>query len=254
MPEAAVVQQQSGAVAVAQPSIIDIINKLTDSPNLTLEAVQALTQLVALQDKHEEQIRRERFFEALRLCQMEMPRVQKDGLIDPKGARIPYAKLEDLDACIRPIYQKHGFTVTFDAPMMADGAKIRNIARFSCAGHTETVELSAAASNRSTGRLNLTDVQKIKQTITECRRHAQEMFFNIITVGADNSLPEDDPISENQALDIRTRMNDLPQSKPGNLLAKLCQKYGVVKPEDLRVSQLEGAIADVEATERRLAK
>lgn len=236
--------ERAGAV-----DLVQIIDKLASTPNLTMEAVLAVRELVAMQREQDIQRRKECFHEALRLCQMEMPRVEKNGLIDPKGAKIPYAKLEDLDACIRPVYQQHGFTVSFDAPMTSGGDKIRNVARFSCAGHTESLEITASPSNRNTGRLTMTNAQAVKQTITECRRHLLEMFFSIITVDAD-ATPHEDSITEEQAWGIQDRMNALPQLKPGNLLAKLCAKYGVEKTADLRVSQLPAVMADVENTER----
>ena len=44
-----------------------------------------------------------------------MPRITKSGMIDfGKGKPIPYAKWEDIDAAIRPIYQAEGFTLTHD--------------------------------------------------------------------------------------------------------------------------------------------
>ena len=187
--------------------IVGLINTLAKTPSLTLEQVAIVERLVALQERQQAQGRKEQFHDALRLCQMEMPRVEKNGLIDPKGAAIPYAKLEDLDACIRPIYHKHGFTVTYDAPMTSDGGKIRNIAHFSCAGHTEDVEISAAPSNRSSGRLALTDAQKVKQTITECRRHLLEIFFNVITKNAEE--PGGEVISEDQARELQSAFEDV---------------------------------------------
>jgi hypothetical protein len=247
MQDETAIERKDTAIAKT-PTVLDVINKLSASPSLSLEAAQAIKELVQLQREQDTQARKERFFEALRVCQSEMPRVRKNGLIDPRGAAIPYAKLEDLDACIRPIYQKHGFSVYFDAPSTVDG-KIRNVGHFSCAGHKETLEITASASNRSSGRLQMTEVQKVKQTITECRRHLQEMFFNIITEDGD-APAEEEVIDQGQADDIRTRMNDLPQSKPGNLLAKLCAKYGVSRPEDFTVSQYAAVCADVEATEK----
>jgi hypothetical protein len=233
-------------------SLEQLVVTMANSADMTTQKVEVLERLMAMMERRDEQRRKEIFDEALRLCQSEMPRVAKNGLIDPKGAKIPYARLEDLDACIRPIYQKHGFTVTFDAPNSPDGAKIRNVARFSCAGHTEALEITASPSNRNTGRLSMTNAQAVKQTITECRRHLQEMFFNIITEGADEQKNE--PITQGQADDIRTRMNDLPQSAPGVLLQKLCRKYGIERPEELGTDQYEAACRDVELTERQKAK
>lgn len=244
--EVAIRQESTVAVQDTPESVLSIIARVASDPRGV--NVEVMERLLAMKERIDAQSRKEQFDEALRRCQMEMPRVAKNGLIDPKGAAIPYAKLEDLDACIRPIYQKHGFSVSFDAPQSHDGLKIRNVARFSCAGHTETLEITAAPSNRPTGRLSLTNAQAVKQTITECRRHLQEMFFNIITEGADE--PKEDPITQNQADDIRTRMNDLPQRQPGVLLKLLCQKYGVNRPEEIRSSQLDEVLKDVANTER----
>lgn len=232
-------------------SVLALIEKISQTPNLTLEQIAVIRELVQLQNEQNAQHRKELFDESLRLCQAEMPRVEKHGIVTTStGKRIyDYAKLEDLDACIRGLYQSHGFSVNYDAPMSSDGGKIRNIARFSAHGHTEAREISASASNRSAGNLTLTDAQKVKQTITECRRHLLEMFFNVITKGADDPLAAD-LITQGQADDIRTRMNDIQQTKPGILLSKLCVKYGVVRPEELKVSQLVEALTDVETTER----
>lgn len=233
-------------------SVMSIIDKLASTPTVTMEQVTIVRELVAMQREQEAQQRKERFHEALRLCQSEMPRVAKNGLIDPKGAKIAYAKLEDLDACIRPTYQRHGFSITFDAQSSPDGAKIRNIATFSCAGHSQTLEITASPSNRNTGRLTMTNAQAVKQTITECRRHLQEMFFNIITEDAD-SIPGPEPITQNQADDIRTRVTDIELSRKmakGSMLSILCRKCGVEKPEEINTEQLANVIGRVEFEEK----
>jgi len=233
-------------VEMAPVSIEVLVAQIAQSDSMTTEKVEVIERLVALMERREAQQRKERFQEALRLCQMEMPRVEKNGLIALKSGGISYARLEDLDACIRPIYQGHGFSVAFDAPMAAEGGKIRNVARFSCAGHTETIEITAAASNRSAGNLTLTDAQKVKQTITECRRHLLEMFFNVITVGADE-VPKDDPITEDQALDIHVQLTDIKAD-----MAKFYRLFDVTRLEDLRASQLTEVYARIkQAKEKR---
>ena len=246
------IRSEETQLAPAQPSLMQLIDKLASTPNLSMESVLAIKEILIMQREAEAQRRKELFDEAHRLCQMEMPRVDKNGLVTTKeGKRIySYAKLEDLDACIREIYQRHGFSVSYDAPMALDGAKIRNVARFSCAGHTEALEITAAASNRSAGNLTLTDAQKVKQTITECRRHLLEMFFNVITVDADK--PKEEPaIEQGQADDIRTRLNDLKQKEPGWLIKALCRKYGVPALEEIKVGAYDAVIADVVIEEKK---
>ena len=224
-----------------------LVNQIAQSDAMTTEKVEVIERLVALMERREAQGRKERFDEAKRQCQIEMPRVEKNGLIALKTGSIPYARLEDLDACIRPIYQGHGFSVSFDAPMTAEGGKIRNVARFSCAGHTETIEISAAPSNRASGNLALTDAQKVKQTITECRRHLLEMFFNVITVGADDR-PQDDPITQDQADDIRTQLTDIQANMP-----RFYKLFGVASLEELRTGQLTEVYARIKQARKKRA-
>lgn len=243
------IQTETRAVQETAPVSLEVlVAQIAQSDSMTTEKVEVIERLVALMERREAQQRKERFQEALRLCQMEMPRVEKNGLVaTAAGKRIySYAKLEDLDACIRPIYQEHGFTVSFDAPMAADGGKIRNVARFTCAGHTEAVEITAAPSNRATGQMGLTDAQKVKQTITECRRHLLEMFFSIITVGADET-PEDELITEQQVMDINTELTDIKADFP-----RFYRLFGVTKLEELRAGQLTEVYARIkQAKEKR---
>jgi len=83
------------------------------------------------------------------------------------------------------------------------------------------------------------------------------MFWDVIEEGADtNGAKTEDvtSIDQAQADDIRNRLNDLPQSRPGFLLEKLCEMHGVARVEDLRVSQIAAVQKDVLATEVRKKK
>lgn len=252
-PKALVVQQPQSVQATESVSLVDIIGKIAQTPNLTLESVAALTQLVELQERKEAQVRKEKFFEALQRVQSKAPRITKFGLMD-RGAgkgQIAFAKREDIDAVMRPIYQAEGFSVNWDSPMV-DG-KIRVIGRFTAFGHTEEREwwCSPDASGGKQGP------QAAGSTVSYGQRYISIMFWDVITEDQDtNGARRDDveTITKDQALDICTRMNDLQQKEPGKLLKLLCQKYGVGQTADLRKSQYNAVIADVEATEKQKAK
>ncbi len=233
-------------------SIVQIIEKISQTPNLTLESIGVLERLVALQEKRDEQMRREKFFEALKRVQERAPRITKHGLMDrgPGKGQIPFAKREDIDAVMRPIYQQEGFSVNWDSPMV-DG-KLRVIGRFTAYGHTEEREWWCAP-DASGGKQG---PQAAGSTVSYGQRYISIMFWDVITEGEDNNgvKREDvEPVTQGQADDIRTRMNDLPQTRPGILLAKLCQKYGVERPEDLKIGQLPAALMDVVTTEKSKA-
>lgn len=233
-------------------SIVQIIDKISQTPNLTLESIVVLERLVALQERREAQTRKELFEAALLRVQRAAPRILQNGLMDrgPGKGQIPYAKREDIDGVMRPIYQAEGFTVTWDGPATADGSKIDVTGTFTCCGHTEVKHWICGADS-SGGK---TGPQAVSSTISYGKRQISKMVWDIIEEGLDkNGARRVDvkSITQDQADDIRTRMNDLAQSKPGILLSKLCQKYGINRPEDLKMSQVSDAIADVETTERQ---
>jgi len=248
----------STAIEVAQPSEIQQTEAAPTLEALVVRGmndpsfdVDKLERLMALMERREVQQRKERFDSALAECQAKMPRITQHGVIDMGGkGKIGYAKLEDVDACIRPIYSAHGFSVRYDAPVNTDG-KIRIVGHFSCAGHTESMEITFPPDS-GPGR---NAAQAVASSVAYGRRHLLKMFFNLIEEGADkNGAKTEDvtPITQDQADDIRTRMNDLRQSRDGILLEKLCRIYKVNRPEELRVSQLKAVMKDVSDTEARL--
>lgn len=234
----------------ASGAIVQLIDKLAQTPSITLEQVAIVERLLAMQERQEKQRRKELFDAALLRVQKAPARIRKDGMMDrgPGKGQIPYAKREDIDAVMRPIYQAEGFSVTWNSPMGPDG-KIRVVGVFSAHGHTEEREWSCSP-DTSGGKQN---PQAAGSTVAYGQRYLSKMMWNIVEEGEDTNgaLKKDtEPISQNAADDLRTRMNDLPQSKPGRLLSVLCQKYGVEKPEDIRVSQFADAIRTVEQSEK----
>jgi hypothetical protein len=72
------------------------------------------------------------------------------------------------------------------------------------------------------------------------------MFFNVITVGADEA-PKDDLITENQALDIHAQLTDIKAD-----MAKFYRLFDVTRLEELRASQLTEVYARIkQAKEKR---
>jgi len=200
-----------------------------------------------LQERRDDQQRKERFDNALAECQNEMPRITKNGVIDMGGkGKINYARLEDLDYCIRPIYSRRGFSVRYDAPVSMDGGKIRLTAKFSCAGHTEPLEITLPP-DTGPGR---SAVQAVKASITAGRRHLLEMFFNVIEEGADEAARRDVAlITAEQADTLRAKLSEL-ESDPqrfGVMLAKFYKIYQIRGLEFIKATDLDDAYRRIES-------
>lgn len=247
-------RQEPGGVAV-QPQAVEMSLEslaMQMATNPAFDADKMVAVLRELRQARADQ-KKEQFFEALARVQKAAPRIRKDGLMDRgqgKG-QIAYAKREDIDAVMRPIYQAEGFSVTWDYPRSE--SLIRVIGRFTAFGHTEEREWSCSP-DTSGGKQN---PQAAGSTASYGQRYISIAFWDIITEGADTNgqRPEDvESITQDQADDIRTRVNDLKQSAPGAMMRRLCEKYGVAKPEELRKSQYEQVIRDVEKAENIEAK
>ena len=127
------------------------------------------------------------FNAALHAAQQEMPRVAKNGTIKlvkdgvDRGS-IPFTTFEDIDLVLRPIMQRHGFSLSFDMQMKeGGGAVITGTLRHS-AGHAKTASIPLAL-DTGPGRNNL---QAMGSTFSYGRRYVTEMFFNIVRTGADD--------------------------------------------------------------------
>jgi hypothetical protein len=78
-----------------------------------------------------------------------MPQLDQNGCIDygsGKG-KINYARIEDIDAQIRPIYSGAGFSVSWNSEPVMEGKMVKVQGTFSCHGHNETREMTGPVDN-----------------------------------------------------------------------------------------------------------
>jgi ERF superfamily len=137
------------------------------------------------------------FTAALSAAQAEMPQIDKNGTIFDKngGVRSRYAKIEDLDACIRPIISKYGLSVTFDAPVAADSEQYT---KGTAANIGPWFIFSATLTHRSGYSRPFTiplpydksefrsNVQSLGSTESYAARRLLKMMFNIVERGIDD--------------------------------------------------------------------
>ena len=120
-------------------------------------------------------------------AQSEMLPVVRDAKNSHLGNK--YAKLETIDAAMRPIYTRHGFSVRFgSAPAPTEG-----YIRITCTvahsgGYFEENYLDAPIANTGSqgGRTATTGVQAIGSAVTYLRRYLLGMVFNIVLADEDD--------------------------------------------------------------------
>lgn len=173
---AKLVPQKSGP----NTSLLNFVAQAVSDPNVDVAKLEAL---LRMQREIVADEARALFNEALRLAQQEMPRVRKDGVIDmgTKGA-MKFARWEDIDTALRPIMDKHGFSLSFDMQAREGGGAIVSATLLHRAGHSKTVSMPLGI-DTGAGRNGL---QATGSTLSYGKRYCTEMLFNVVRENADD--------------------------------------------------------------------
>ena len=174
-------ERSVAAIPEGPGALLSAIIQMSRDPSVDVAKLEAL---LGMQERMEARQAEAMFNQALHAAQQEMPRVAKNSTIklgEGKGS-IPFASFEDVDAALRPIMQRHGFSLSFDMQTKdGGGAVITGTLRHS-AGHAKTASIPLALDS-GPGRNNL---QAMGSTFSYGRRYVTEMFFNIVRTGADD--------------------------------------------------------------------
>lgn len=169
------------------------------------------------------------FYEALHAAQAEMPQVERLGvvrLIAKDGRDLGtynFAKWEDMDRVLRPIMERHGFTLDFDMKQRTgDGGGAEVTATLTHARNGRTHSMTRAVSlalDSGAGRNNL---QAMGATISYAKRYLAEMLFNIVRKGVDDDGISADKkyITAEQAEELRLKSKQAKRDE-GSLLDRL---------------------------------
>jgi hypothetical protein len=127
------------------------------------------------------------FNQAMADAQSEMLPVVRDAKNSHLGNK--YAKLETIDAAMRPIYTRHGFSVRFgSAPAPTEGYIRITCTVAHAGGYFEENYLDAPIANLGSqgGRTATTCVQAVGSAVTYLRRYLLGMVFNIVLADEDD--------------------------------------------------------------------
>jgi hypothetical protein len=130
---------------------------------------------------------RRAFNQGMADAQSEMLPVVRDAKNSHLGNK--YAKLETIDAAMRPIYTRHGFSVRFgSAPAPTEGYIRITCTVAHAGGYFEENYLDAPIANLGSqgGRTATTGVQAVGSAVTYLRRYLLGMVFNIVLADDDD--------------------------------------------------------------------
>jgi hypothetical protein len=211
--------------------------------------VEKLERLIALQERSQAAQRKERFYESLAAVQAQIPQMDQNGCIDygQNKGKINYARLEDIDAAIRPIYSKYGFSVRWTSFPVMDGKLIRVVGTFTAHGHSEESEMTGPPD--ASGGKN--EAQRGPSGASYLKRHITKQFWNIVERGKDMDgarVRDLLPITDKQADEIDMRLKDC-----GADIARFKKVFVVDRIADLKAGQLKEVYVQIEKKEREFA-
>jgi hypothetical protein len=164
-------------------SLLNFIERASRDPDIDVGKLQALLEMQ--RSVMHEQAKRA-FNSAMAEAQSEMEPVLRDATNSHIGNK--YAKLETIDAQMRPVYTHHGFSVRYgSAPPPHEGW-----IRITCTvahrdGYYEEHYLDSQLDvSGSGGRTNKTPVQGVGSSVTYLRRYLLCMVFNIVLANEDD--------------------------------------------------------------------
>lgn len=173
---------EAGELERHEPSFMEVIAAASRDPQVDISKMK---ELLAMKERIDAQTAATAFNVAMRDAQAEIPAVLRDSQNEHTKSR--YAKLEAIDAQIRPIYTKHGFSLSFNSPVAAGNDITVSCTVFHSAGHSRDYQLSGSLDGvGSQGKSNKTNIQALGSTVSYLRRYLECMVFNVMLTNEDN--------------------------------------------------------------------
>lgn len=190
-------QRQDIAVSSGQASIatsqqeitfLTVIERAAADPNVDIEKMQ---QMLDMQERIMNKNAAIAFNQAMARLQPQLPVIEKSS----KAHNSKYAKYEHIDAKVRPLYSKEGFSISFDSKRNGDQVTYYGHLNH-VDGHSSSAGMVLPADD--SGKKNA--IQAIGSTTSYAKRYLLCMLLNIVTVDEDDDglSAGADPIDEEQ--------------------------------------------------------
>lgn len=180
----ALLEQEPEQTALAVPQVdafAAVVERLAANKDVDVVKLQAL---IDMQKDINRENAKAAFNVAFTALQAELPEITEKGQIAVKGTvRSTYAKLEDIQAAIKPLLKQHQFSVRHRTEWPADKPNIIRIVGIlsHAQGHSEESAFEAPM-DKSEFR---TDIQSMGSTVSYGRRYTTLDLLNITTRGMD---------------------------------------------------------------------
>jgi hypothetical protein len=214
--------------------------------------VDQLDKLLMLQERMDKTRAEQEYANAMMQAQRDMPAVIKDAY--NQQTKSNYARLESVNTTIKPVYTKHGFSLSF----YEQDTTLPGHCRVSCdvmhiGGHSRSYHADIPLDGQGIkGNANMTATHGKGSTISYGKRYLVCMIFNVTIADEDTDGNREDPLlTDDQTYQLNDLIDSIEQTGHKFESAKFYAWLGVKNMAEMRNSHYGKA---VDQLGRKLAK
>jgi hypothetical protein len=252
----ALTQPKQQAVQVSEPisesaAIFQIIERAARDQTVDIDKMK---QLMAMHQAMQANQAELAFDDAMAAAQAEMEPVRADA--NNPQTHSKYASYAALDAAIRPIYTKHGFSVSFNSADGAPEGYVRVVAKVAHrGGHRERPHLDMPADGKGAkGGDVMTKTHAVGSAVQYGRRYLLGMIFNLAVSKDDDGnaagrTRAPDKINAAQLKRLQALLDETESD-----VERFCHLGGIDALPDMLAADFDDAIRMLEQKKRKLAE
>lgn len=230
-------QAQAPVVIDQAATMLDIISRASTDPNVDIDKMERLMQM------HERIMQNqgiEKFNQSMNQAQAEMRPISTDA--ENPQTRSKYASYGQLDRALRPIYTKHGFSISYDTGESKFPEHILVLAYVANGTYSKTYRVDMPTDGKGAkGNAVMTKTHASGSAMTYGMRYLLKMIFNV-AIGEDDNDGNGEAapvqfINDEQQATLQDLLSQLPAADKVPFL-QMCQAKTL---SEIRVSQYEMA-------------
>jgi len=238
-------ENQLPTTVTSDAALIAVISRAASDPSID---VNKLEKLLEMHDRIEARSAERAFNDAMTAAQTEMRSVAPDATNKQTSSK--YASYPALDRALRPIYTKHGFSLSFDT-----GESAADMVRVLCyvahtGGHSRTYRADMPADGKGAkGGDVMTKTHAAGSAMSYGQRYLLKLIFNI-AVGDDDGNGAGDtsgPIDEIQLENLRDLIG-----RVGADIEKFCKYFKIASLPELTKKDFSRAVESLNLKSKKV--
>lgn len=240
----AVISRQDQLPGMPEPtSLLAVISRAASDPAVDIDKLE---RLMAMHERMQELAAKATFNDAMAAAQAEMEPISRNAS-NPQ-TKSKYASYDKLDAEARPIYTKHGFSISYDTGESPKPDHVLVLAYVSKGAYSKTyrVEMPADGKGAKGGDV-MTKTHAAMAALSYGKRGLLKAIFNLAEGEGDKDGNGDEPcVSETQVADLVALMTEVKADKTAFL-----RYLKVDRLEDIYARNYNAVVKLLEAKRKR---